>query len=141
MPLSPSDLTTYHLDYTDGCFASAVLEPETRAVSLLPVRLVGFNASSRRGERTRTTQVFRAYSLHGEHTLAPTTILFEPYELPAALRDMLWPREVPAEVAAPVLDKATGPGTDGASDSFPAAGNIDDEPVPEGSSDYAGPVL
>lgn len=58
MPLAPSDLTMYYLHYRDGRLASAVLEPETRAVSL-----------------------------------------------------------------------------------FPDAGNIDDDPVPAGSSDYDGPVL
>lgn len=164
MPLAPSDLTTYHIDYTDGRFASAVLEPETRAVSLLPVRLVGFNASSRRGERTRTTPVFRAYCLHGEHTLAPTAILFEPAELPAVLRDMLWPRELPVEPSPPVAlselidnkTSPTSPRTSSQLDSymattglsvervappFPDAGNIDDEPVLAGSSDYATPVV
>ena len=163
MPLSPSDLTTYHLDYTDGRFASAVLEPETRAVSLLPVRLVGFNASSRRGEPTITVPVFRAHCLHGEHTIAPNAILFEPSELPTVLRDLLWPPSVPGKSSPPVaiadlIDNKTSPTSPRTSSQldaytattglsvervhpFPAAGNIDDEPVATGSSDYDGPAF
>ena len=163
MPLSPSDLTTYHLDYTDGRFASAVLEPETRAVSLLPVQLVGFNERRRVGLDVVVVPVFRVPCLHGEHTINPTAILLEPDELPAALRDMLWPREVPVEPSPPValsdlVDNKTSPTSPRTSSQmdeymattglsvervhpFPAAGNIDDEPVPAGSSDYAGPVL
>lgn len=139
MPLSPSDLTTYHLDYTDGRFASAVLEPETRAVSLLPVQLVGFNERRRvgldvdgRGVWRVVVPVFRVPCLHGEHTINPTAILLEPDELPAALRDMLWPREVPVEPSPPVAP--VGP-------PFPDSGNIDDEPVAADSSDYATPVV
>lgn len=144
MPLAPSDLTTNHLDYTDGRFASAVLEPETRAVSLLPVQLVGFNERRRVGQDVVAVPVFRVPCLAGEHGIAPTAILFEPDELPAVLRDMLWPRDVPSNTGSRgTLDRATGPGTDGVTDvpPFPDAGNIDDEPVPAGSSDYAEPVL
>lgn len=133
MPLSPANLTTYHLNYTDGRFASAVQEPETRAVSLLPVMLAGFNSRTRRGEKEHTTPVFVVPCLSGEHTIAPDSILFEPYELPAVLRDMLWPREVPAEVAAPDAPPTASP--------FPGAGNIDDEPDHAPSSDYSEPAV
>lgn len=178
MPLSPSDLTMYHLSYRDGRFASVVLEPETRAVSLLPVRLVGFNERRRVGCDVVAVPVFRAHCLHGEHTINPTAILLEPDELPAALRDMLWPREVPSNTGgwpdtafppgsggpvAPValsdlVDNKTSPTSPRTSSQmdeymattglsvervhpFPDAGNIDDEPVPADSSDYATPVV
>lgn len=170
MPLSPSDLTTYHLDYTDGRFASAVLEPETRAVSLLPVQLVGFNERRRVGLDVVVVPVFRVPCLHGEHTINPTAILFEADELPSVLRDMLWPREVPSNTGGwpdtafppgsggPVAGNKTSPTSPRTSSQldeymattglsvervapFPAAGNIDDEPVPVDSSDYATPVV
>ena len=112
MPRTPSSLTTYDLLHTPGIYAAVSLEDGD--VVLVAVRLVGITTA----KDGSTSPSFCDY--HHE----ANEILFEPHELPEILRDMLWPREVPAEVIAPVE-----PRTD------------NDDPVTPGSVDYDGPAF
>ena len=121
MPRTPDSLTTYDLLHTPGIYAA--LSTDDGDVVLVAVRLVGITTA----KDGSTSPCFHAY----DHQL--DEILFEPYELPDVIRDLLWPREVPAEVVAPVEPVYVEP--------FHAAGNIDDDPVTPGSSDYDGPAF
>lgn len=112
MPRAPSSLTTYDLLQTPGIYAA--LSQEDGDVVLVAVRLSGITTA----KDGSTSPTFCDYHHDADE------ILFEPYELPAVIRDMLWPREVPTEVVAPVE-----PLTD------------NDDPVTPGSSDYDGPAF
>lgn len=98
-------------------------------VVLAPIRLVGITTA----KDGSTSPRFHGY-YHEENE-----ILFEPYELPAVLRDMLWPREVPAEVVAPVAPVApvADECDERCAESCPRRqSDTDTDTVPPGSSDY-----
>jgi len=63
------------------------------------------------------------------HAIDPSAMLLEPYEVQAVVRDLLWPPVAPPVAVAPVEPVAD----------YANAGNIDYDPAPTGSSDYAGP--
>ena len=120
MPRTPDSLTTYDLLHTPGIYAA--LSTDDGDVVLVAVRLVGITTA----KDGSTSPCFHAY----DHQL--DEILFEPYELPDVIRDLLWPREVPAEVVAPVEPVYVEP---------VYVEPVYVEPVPTGSSDYDGPAF
>ena len=113
MPRHPSTLTTYDLLHTPGLYAGLYRDHDGNIV-FVPLVLTAISTH----KDGTTTPVLRFAS--GADLVMATAwddrdgYLFEPYELPQGLRDLLWPRE-----AAPVAPL---------------------EPVPTGSSDYDEPA-
>jgi hypothetical protein len=127
MPLSPADLTTYHLHHAPRFILLGT--GDAPMLSLLPVMLIEIVTHHMADGSTRTVPVFEVPGSNEPHAIDPSAMLLEPYELPAVLRDLLWPPVSPPVAVAPVA-----PVADSAN-----AGNIDDDPVPTGASDYDGP--
>ena len=127
MPLSPADLTTYHLHHSPRFILLGT--GDAPMLSLLPVTLIEIVTHHMADGSTRTIPVFEVPGSKEPHAIDPSAMILEPYELPAVLRDTLWPPVAPPVAVAPVEPVAD----------YANAGNIDYDPVPTGSSDYAGP--
>jgi hypothetical protein len=135
MPRAPSSLTTYDLLHTPGIYA---VVGRGYNLVLVPVQLVGITAT-RDG---RTLPIFRDRNVERDYQVGADEILFEPYELPQILRDMLWPREVPTEVVAPVAPIPADECDERCAESCPrrqSDTDTDTDTAPAGSSDYDGP--
>jgi hypothetical protein len=131
MPLSPADLTTYHLHHATRFVLLGI--GDAPMLSLLPVRLIEIVTHHNSDGSTRTVQVFDVPGVAGgaRNAIDPSAMLLEPYELPAVVRDLLWPPVSPPVAVAPAAPVAD----------YANAVNIDADPVPPGSSDYNGPAF
>jgi len=125
MPLSPADLTTYHLHHSPRFIL--LRTGDAPMISLLPVTLIEIVTHHMADGSTRTVPVFQVPDSIMPHAIDPSAMLLEPYEVQAVVRDLLWPPVAPPVAVAPVEPVAD------------YANNIDYDPAPTGSSDYAGP--
>jgi len=117
MPLSPADLTMYHLHHSPRfVWFRTVAAP---MISLLPVTLIEIVTHHVADGSTRTVPVFEVPDHIMPHAIDPSAMLLEPYDVPAVLRGLLWPQVSPPVAVAPV----------------------EPDPVPTGSSDYDGPAV